>query len=284
MRKISGYKLYIKKPNTISKGSLYIKEIEVNVNNIDKKRLVRVYLPSNYDFDNPNKRFPVMYMMDGKNLFDDYTSFVGEWKVDEAVEKYVLNNNSGLIIVGIDSAKQDMDRTNEMLPESNYYNNELEEEPLNGYGSILASYIMNNLKEEIDQIFYTIPDKEHTSVGGSSMGGLYAFYMGMKYKEKISFSICFSPAFALYKEQFFKNALQQIKSNKEYGKFFFYIGNDELEQILKPLTEYTYQYLTKVGFNKDQVRYIFDSSMNHNEEAWQIYFELALKYWNVLDK
>ena len=37
--------------------------------NKDKERLVRVYLPSNYDFNNPNKRFPVMYMMDGKNLF-----------------------------------------------------------------------------------------------------------------------------------------------------------------------------------------------------------------------
>ena len=57
VKEINGFKLYNKKPNTISKGALYIKEIYVDVNNEDKKRLIRVYLPSNYDFENPNKRF-----------------------------------------------------------------------------------------------------------------------------------------------------------------------------------------------------------------------------------
>ena len=58
---------YIKKPNTIDKGTLYIGEVDIKTLKIEPKRNIRIYLPSNYD---DKKRFPVIYMMDGKNLFD----------------------------------------------------------------------------------------------------------------------------------------------------------------------------------------------------------------------
>ena len=105
--KIGPFELYKKRPNTISKGFLYTAELEFDVPNVDRKRLVRVYLPSTYDFENPDNRFAVMYMMDGKNLFDDYTSYVGEWHVDEAIEKRIRQHKEACIIVGIDSAKKD---------------------------------------------------------------------------------------------------------------------------------------------------------------------------------
>ena len=73
---MNGYTLWDKTPNTVSeKGKLFTKVFHFETNNEFKERLVRVYLPSTYDFDNPNKRFKTLYMFDGKNLFDDYTSF-----------------------------------------------------------------------------------------------------------------------------------------------------------------------------------------------------------------
>ena len=287
LKEINGFKLYTTKPNTISKGALYTKEIYINVKNEDKKRLVRVYLPSNYEFDNPNKRFPVMYMMDGKNLFDDHTSFVGEWHVDETIEKYVKLNGKGMIVVGIDSSKDDMGRTNEMLPESPHYVErfiEFEDKKLDGYGSIIGEYIFNELKPMIDETFFTLTDKKNTGVGGSSMGGLYAFYLGCKYKDKVDFSLCISPAFLLYKENAFKAELEaKITSPDEFGKFFFFCGGIELETLIEPLTTYTYKYMNSIGFDSNKLRYIFDSEAVHNEGPWTYYYDVAIKYWGILE-
>lgn len=286
-KEINGFVKYTKKPNTISKGTLYTKIIKVNVLNKDKERLVRVYLPSNYDFNNPNKRFPVMYMMDGKNLFDDHTSFVGEWHVDETIEKYVEQNGKGLIVVGIDSAQTEKDRMLEMLikAKGNELKGKKDAKETFGYGDILADYIFNELKPMIDDTFYTLKDKENTAVGGSSMGGLYAFYLGMKYYEKVSFSLCFSPAFLLYKAKFFKEELSKgIKENKKYGKFFFFCGGIGLEKRILPLTNYTVNYLSKIGFDEKQVRYIYDSSAIHNEGPWTTYYDVGIKCWGILEK
>ncbi len=281
---INGYQLYTNKPNTISSGFLYTKEIFVNVNNEDKHRLVRVYLPSNYDFDNPKKRFAVMYMLDGKNLFDTYTSFVGEWNVDEIIEDHVAKADMGLIVVGIDSAKNDDDRTNEMLIESKHYDYNLMSDDASGYGSILAEYILNTLKPEIDSTFNTLSDRAHTAIGGASMGGLFAFYIGAKYADRISFSLCFSPAFALYGERYFMSELtNQMHSNDKYGKFMFFIGGDDLEKTLKPLTLATYNHLKSIGFDSNQVKLISDDTLNHNEDAWSRYYDNALSFWGVLN-
>jgi predicted alpha/beta superfamily hydrolase len=92
-KQIGKFTLYNKRPNTISKGSLYIAEIAINTQNEDKIRKIRVYLPSNYDFNDSNKRFDVLFMMDGKNCFDDYTSFVGEWHADEHLENDIIHKN-----------------------------------------------------------------------------------------------------------------------------------------------------------------------------------------------
>ncbi len=285
-KEFKGFKLYTKKPNTLSKGALYIKEIFVNVRNDDKKRFIRVYLPSNYDFNNPNRRFPVMYMMDGKNLFDHYTSFVGEWNVDETIEESVSKNDKGLIVVGIDSATTETGRTNEMLIESKYLNKKwFKKEKADPCGSIIAKYMFEKLKPLIDETFYTLSDKANTGVGGSSMGGLYSFYLGNKYKDKVSFSLCFAPAFALYKENKFKKELKKnIKDKKELGKFFFFVGNDQLDKTLKPLTEYTYEYFETIGFDNNQARYIFDSQAVHNEKPWAHYFKEAISWWGILEK
>ena len=184
---IKNLKIYTQTPNTISSGTLYTAEVYIEGLKEDPNRLIRIYLPSNYDFTDSAKRFPVIYMMDGKNLFDKYTSFAGEWEVDEIIEERIKNNQQGFIVVGIDSSKSDMGRVQEMLPSSNNLTN-VDDLPntLLSYGDVLGEFMVKKLKPAIDELFFTKTDKKETIIAGSSMGGLFAFYMGVKYKEKYS--------------------------------------------------------------------------------------------------
>ena len=99
---INNLKKYDILPNTISGGTLFIGEAYVPGIDVEKPRKIRIFLPFNY---NEIDRFPVVYMMDGKNLFDKYTSFAGEWEVDEVLEKRIKDITGNEIIHTIDGAE-----------------------------------------------------------------------------------------------------------------------------------------------------------------------------------
>ena len=274
-----GFKTWDKTPNTIDKNArVMVRYFYVDVPNKDKNRLIRIYLPSTYDFDNPLIRFPVLYMMDGKNLFDDYTSFVGEWGVDETIEEMIKNKTSkGIIVVGIDSAKTDIDRTLEMLIP--HIETKFQREN-RGYSNILGDFIFNELKPFVDEHFHTLSDKENTGVGGSSMGGLMAFYLGEKYRDKVGFSLCFSPAFFLYKKRAWEEYLKANIINKDgLGKFYFYVGGVGFESEFVSLTISTYEYFQKIGFTDKEITLVVDETKEHNEKAWREYFPLGINFW-----
>ena len=78
MRQIGPFKLYTKKPNDITWGNLYTMEVVLPVLE-QKKRTVRVFLPEGYS---TNKKYPVLYMADGQNIVDKYTTASGAWDID----------------------------------------------------------------------------------------------------------------------------------------------------------------------------------------------------------
>ena len=284
MQEINGFIRYLKEPNSIHPSArVFTKVIHVEVDNEYKDRLVRIYLPSTYDFSNPNKRFPVIYMFDGKNLFDDYTSFVGEWGIDESIEEMISNGETdGIIVVGIDSAPTNIDRSEEMIPEEvaitkKYFKN------VKGYASKLGDYIFKELKEEIDSTFYTLSDKKNTGVGGSSMGGLMSYYLYYKYKDYIGYSLSFSPAFFLLTKKSLKENLETYINNPEnLGKMFLYVGGVGFESLFTEPTKYAYEHFRNVGFKDDQVHLLIDMSQEHNERAWRIYFKDAIRFFIFL--
>ena len=274
---INGYEVYSKEPNTICKGSLVLtKTFHFETKNDFKERLIRVYLPSTYDFSNPNKRFKTIYMLDGKNLFDDYTSFVGEWGIDESIEKMIQDGKTeGYIVIGIDAPNENVARSQEMSPDGmNRYKKY--EMPGSGYASILGDFIFNLVKKDIDGTFYTKPEREFTGVGGSSMGGIMAFYLGMEYPDKIKYCLNFSPAFFLFKRDEFKKYLD-TKVNHQVPKQFFYVGGKGFEQLFVESTFRTFNYFMSCEFSHDDVKLIYDSENEHNEKAWRYYFPIALE-------
>ena len=228
------------------------------------------FLPFNY---NEIDRFPVVYMMDGKNLFDKYTSFAGEWEVDEVLEKRIKDGKQSYIVVGIDSRETDQGRTEEMLPSEKY----LEEETIGGkiesFGEKLGDWIVNDLKIEIDKLFKTLPDKKNTSIIGSSMGGLFAFYMGLKYKDVFDLAGCFSPAFLLYENNKFIEELEKYQVSEELPKLYFLVGNIEFENEFIIQTKAAYDIFKNKGVSDEKIKLIHDLEGIHHESFWNKYLD-----------
>ena len=287
MNEINGFKLWEKEPNTICDGArVYTRRIFFDTQNPNKRRLIRVYLPSTYDFNDPNKRFPVIYMLDGKNLFDDYTSFVGEWGVDETIEEMIANKETdGIIVVGVDAPKNGDDRSLEMIPKGIAR----KEKRLQGltdedvYAEKLGDYIFKVVKPIIDETFHTLQDKKHTGIGGSSMGGLMAFYIATSYSQYVDYSLTFSPAFFLFYKKSFTEYLDKVfKNHKDIGNIYFYVGGVGFESIFVNSTLSTYEYMKNIGYSDQQIKYVYDENQEHNEKAWRIYFPDAIRFFNYL--
>jgi len=281
MKQLNGFEKYVGKPNTIhKKGSLYTKEVILKSLKYDAKRTIRVYLPSTYDFDNSEKRFPVLYMMDGKNLVDKYTSFAGEWGIDEVIEERIKNKKKECIVVGIDSPIDGEERMIEMAFEGKFSSKEYNKENVEVDGPKLGEEIINTIKSLIDNTFFTIKSKENTGIGGSSMGGLFSFYMGMKYKNIFGYILSFSPGFLIYNFDFYKDKLKKgIRKLEDSPKIYFFVGGKDFEEGFIESTFFTFNYLKSVSSEQEKMRLVFDSSQIHHERSWNKYLPDALSFW-----
>ena len=185
-------------------------------------RRVRVLLPRYYNEEQDN--YPVVYMLDGQNLFYDEESFAGiSWRVSETLHQYP--DLPGMIIVGIDNSH---DRLNEYSPwpmEPVGYSSEYE--GIGGGGVAHAEYIMETVKPFIDKTYRTISDKNHTVVAGSSLGGTMTAYVGIKYKDQVGGLGVFSLANQLFRRNF-QGFLAAHEVDTEQ-KVYIQVGTDEIE-------------------------------------------------------
>ena len=278
-KNIGPFKLYTKKPNDIRYGHLYTMDVVLPVPNC-KHRTVRVYVPEGYSED---KKYPVLYMTDGQNIVDKYTTAFGAWDIDVHEKELIEEGYHPFIVVGIDCPKVGhIYRVKEYTLQNvnicrRYSGKRYGEQP---YSDLLMDYIVNELKPIIDQHFSTYPDKEHTAFGGSSMGGLAAWNYGTKRKDIFGFSLCFSPAFHLFEPKELYEYVDSLNINpEEFGKFYFYSGNVEFEHLFLQPTKDMYQYFINHGFNKGQVEICIDLKQTHCEAAWSEHFGEAMKFW-----
>ena len=246
----------------------------------ENKREVRVWLPSNYEFDNPNKRFKVIYMSDGQNLVDKYLSAFGEWEFDKTAQSLMNEGYDSVIAVGIDCPKDPLERTKELCPPYQPRKEILKHEGyFEPYANKYVDYIINNIKPIIDNTFYTLTDRDNTGIGGSSMGGIMAFYAYMYRPDVFGFSLSFSPAFFFYKKRDWTNILNSFAmSPDKNGKVVLYSGGKDFEHLfLKPTID-TYKYLSKKGFAESKIKLIIDEEQIHHEQAWAKYLGDALRF------
>ena len=153
----------------------------------DTPRKAYIYLPDAWE-ESPDKRYPVLYMFDGHNIFlDEDAAFGKSW----GMKRFMDDTQKELIIVAVECNHQGNRRLSEYAPFS--YRNKAHGF-IEGNASVLQDWMVNTLKPHIDKNYPTIPDREHTILAGSSMGGLIALYGVLAYNHIFQRAACLSPS------------------------------------------------------------------------------------------
>jgi len=161
----------------------------------DQPRRAYLYLPDGAEQD-PEARYPVLYMFDGHNLFFDEDATYGKsWGMLE----YMESTQTPLIIAAVEcSHDPNNGRLNEYSP---FACRDPEFGRIKGLGKVTMDWMVKTFKPQIDERFPTLPDREHTFIGGSSMGGLMSLYAVSKYNKYFSRCAALSPSIWLAPER-----------------------------------------------------------------------------------
>jgi predicted alpha/beta superfamily hydrolase len=249
--------------NTIEKKSTAAENVTIlkkefvipNLNSISHK--IWVYLPP--DYDGSTKKYPVIYMHDAQNLFDNATSYIGEWEVDETLNKLFNATGKGFIVVGIENGGTE--RINEYTPWKN-------EKYGGGKGAFYVDFLITTLKPYIDASYRTKKNAKHTALIGSSLGGLISYYSGLKYPKT------FGKIGALSTSFWFSNKVEEFTQkhgNTKKVKLFLLVGGKEGFEM-ENATIKMKKLLLKTGFKPTYLKTKISPEGNHNEAFWKSEF------------
>ena len=259
-------------------GNLTLASLSMPQYSDGRTRTIRIWTPANYDAANTNVRYPVFYMHDGQNLFDASTSYAGEWEVDESISNLVGNGYRGVIVVGIDNSA---DRLNELSPPWPRNPGTPISAPS---GDKYASFIVNTVKPYVDARFNTLPGRDTTGVGGSSMGGIISFYTGLTYPKVFGKVLAFSPSFPLYvkKDYLATIAATNFSAPDAAPRLYFYSGGGGYgamseNGIAKSLPAVV-SALKKAGYPTSAVKSRVWDIAQHNEGFWASEFPTAFEW------
>lgn len=213
-------------------------KIPFRIDPLERETMLHVYLPD--DYEEKDERYPVMYMYDGHNLFDDQDATYGKsW----GLAKFLSTYNKPFIIVGIECDHVGRNRLDEYCPYtvcSTFLGD------IHGKGEIFMDWVVNELKPFIDQNFRTFPQRGATGIAGSSMGGLMAYYSIIRYNKVFSKAACLSPSLMVCTTQLMNEAKEDwihpdtrvymSMGTKEFGsrniQLFPYL--DQFAQAIRP--------------------------------------------------
>jgi predicted alpha/beta superfamily hydrolase len=227
---------------------------------LNRYRRIWIYLPESYATS--KKRYPVLYLHDGQNVFDEATAFSGEWGVDEAMD--TLGPKVGeMIVVGIDNGGDT--RLNEYSP----YDMERFGK---GEGAQYVDFLVKTLRPHINKHYRAKKCGKHAYTAGSSMGGLISFYALLKYPKKFGGAGVFSPSFWVT-PQLFKAIPDQ--GRKVRGKIYFYAGLQESQSMVPDMLA-VFELMRK--HSKADMTTVIRTEGKHNEATWRAEFPLFYKW------
>ncbi|MBI3958605.1 MAG: alpha/beta hydrolase [Chloroflexi bacterium] len=242
---------------------------------LHNRREILVYLPPSYAAG--KRRYPVIYMHDGQNLFDDVTSFAGEWGVDETLDDL---SREGIEAIGVGIPNLGQERLKEYSPF-------VDRRHGGGMGDAYVDFIADTLKPLIDSTFRTRPDRAHTGIFGSSMGGLISFYAFFHRPQTFGFVGAMSPAF-----WFAGGAiLPYIRGARPNpGRVYLDVGEKEspsarrwwqiplLRSLRKGHCKRVASLLEHKGCDEEHLHFLVDPVGEHNEAAWRRRLPDALRF------
>ena len=230
---------------------------------LNTTRRVWIYLPKDYAAS--GKKYPVLYLQDGQNLFDDATSYAGEWGIDETLNHVFEKTGKAAIVVGIDNGAEK--RIDELSPFKN------EKYKNGGQGDAYVRFITETLKPYIDKNYHTKTEPKYTAIGGSSLGGLISVYAAVKYPETFGKVLAFSPAF-WFNEKPLNDFIANAKVDLKNQKYYFIQGKrDDVGQDGE--TQKLIDKLKSQNGSPENIFFNIDEDGKHNEAYWRREFEAA---------
>jgi len=222
---------------------------------LNRKRRVWIYLPPGYTAS--KTKYAVLYMHDGQNLFDNATSYAGEWGVDEYLDSIAESGKKEVIVVGID---------NGLTKRMAEYNPWEFENFGKGEGDRYVDFLVKTLKPFIDSHYRTLKSKPNTYIAGSSMGGLISLYAILKYPKVFGGAGIFSPAFWTASGI---DSTVIANAKKVNSRLFFYAGDKEGDTMIPYMQRIEKEIQQR---SKSPVKEIIGQDAHHNEASWKKYF------------
>jgi predicted alpha/beta superfamily hydrolase len=244
-----------KKPRNSTAGkNVHIVDTAFFIPELNRYRRVWIYLPPTYT--GSKKRYPVLYMQDGQNVFDEKTSFSGEWGVDETLDS--LGEQHGeMIVVAVDNGGEK--RMQEYAP----YDMERYGK---GEGERYATFLAKTLQPYINKHYRTLKRPKYNFVAGSSMGGLISYYTALRFPDHFGGAGVFSPAFWVNPPI---KKLDGTLAKKLKSAFFFFAGAKESKEMVPDMLQVA-QEVKKVS--KSVVETVVDEHGTHSEATWRAIF------------
>ena len=248
-------------PQSTAASNVQVLPYPFLMDGLDRQRTVRLYLPPSYETS--DKRYPVVYMHDGQNLFDDASSYAGEWGVDETLNQLAIEHNFEVIVVGIDNGGEF--RMNELSPWGNERFGEAQ-------GEQYMDFIVQVVKPYIDSNFRSKKDKDNTAIIGSSMGGLISHYAIHAYPEVFSKAGIFSPSY-WYSQNVF--SFSQLKKADLDARLYVMYGDKEGDGMISDTNKMSRQ-LKQQGHPRKNMIFKRVPEGEHNEKLWREEFAEAV--------
>ncbi|HMI06660.1 MAG TPA: alpha/beta hydrolase-fold protein [Flavobacterium sp.] len=233
---------------------------------LNTSRKVWLYLPP--DYNSTTKTYPVLYMEDGQNLFDNATSFAGEWQVDETLNTLFANGDYGAIVIGIDNGGGA--RLDEYSPWLNTEYNE------GGDGEAYMAFIAETLKPYIDANFRTKPEPQYNALIGSSMGALISMYGACEYPEAFEKVGIFSPAFWFALSDL-NSYISNDTDNLNNMRVYFVAGQNESASMVPDLNSVKNNLIGE-GVPVANTFTEIDPAGTHSETFWRAKFGAAYQW------
>jgi predicted alpha/beta superfamily hydrolase len=233
-------------------------------------RHVLVYLPPGYE-EHPARRYPVLYLHDGQNLFDGATAYVrGEdWGIDETAEELIAAGEiEPLIIVGIYNAGESRVEEYTPSPDPRYERG--------GKAGLYGCLLVEELKPFIDRHYRTRTGPHHTALGGSSLGGLVTLHIGLKYPTIFSRLVVMSPS-VWWDRGVILREVRALRV-KPSMRIWLDVGTKEGKFTARQVRALRDALVDRGWRLGDDLRYFEAKEAMHNERAWGARFGQALKY------
>ncbi len=237
-------------------------EEDYEIPQLKRRRRIAALLP--FDYYESDKEYPVLYLHDGQNLFDEESPF-GNWAIDQSLGRLASQGSGDVVVVSIDHGGED--RLNEYMPfNTRKYGK--------GQGKLYIQFLMETLKPYVDNKYRVNNDSDHTGIGGSSMGALISLYAGLTFPETFSKMMIFSPSLWLSPRIY---QLAKKFAPVESSNLYLYAGGKESQAHLPNVMRFGADLLTNLG---EGLRFKFSHNPDgvHNEENWREEFPIALKW------